>query len=169
MPRTKRSAEVWRAISANPAEYALWNPKQRFAWRLHRCMQLKGLSNSDLARLMWGETTDLAGHRVARNRDMISLYLHGRRFPEPRQMERLAAVLGVGMVELATDASMAGRADADMDDPTQVCRMTMIGLDEVRVEFDRILPTMVAAKIIELLGTLQPPRTDGKLISPRPN
>jgi transcriptional regulator with XRE-family HTH domain len=157
MPRSKRGGDVWRALTANPAEYPLWDAKQRFAYRLHRCMQLRGMSNSDLARLMWGETTDLMGHRVAKNRDLISLYLRGARFPEPRTMERLAKALDVGVNDLAYDAE-GTTLTGDAEQPAPQVQMTLVGPDEVRLAFDHVLPTVVATKIMELLGTLRPPQ-----------
>ncbi|MCB8829045.1 hypothetical protein LJD47_28955, partial [Escherichia coli] len=42
---------------------------ENFARRLQQLMVERGLSQSDLARTIWGETTNADGRTVARNRD----------------------------------------------------------------------------------------------------
>jgi hypothetical protein len=79
------------------------NPKIRFAEALRKHMADAGLTRDELAHKMWGETVDLDGHRVAKNRDLIFLYLYAQRYPEPLIMERLAVALGVTVQELAPD------------------------------------------------------------------
>lgn len=60
-----------------------------FSQRLAQRMQAKGMSQSDLARAIWGSNAD----GTARNRDRISSYLQGRGLPTPENLEKLAKAL----------------------------------------------------------------------------
>lgn len=76
--RTRRSPAQSAAQNYNREEL------ERFARRLHVAMTAKGLSNSDLARAVWGETADGKGYKVARNRDRIGVYWSWVPRPSPR-------------------------------------------------------------------------------------
>jgi transcriptional regulator with XRE-family HTH domain len=69
------------------------NKQTDFPVQLERYMTAKGLSQSQLAREIWGSTTDSRGHSVARNRDRISAYLAGAGLPEPDNLKKIATVL----------------------------------------------------------------------------
>ena len=51
--------------------------KTALAERLQRIMTEKGLSQSGLARGLWGTTKDERGYTVARNRQVVGKYLRG--------------------------------------------------------------------------------------------
>lgn len=72
-----------------------------FARKLKRLMNLRDLSQSDLARAIWGETETAAGTPAAKNRDRISKYLAGRTVPDPITIKLLAETLGCDPAELA--------------------------------------------------------------------
>ena len=72
-----------------------------FAKTLQACMQQAGLNNSDLARCVWGTTTDNRGITVARNRDRIGRYLAGTSYPNPGNLWKIAGALGVPLEHLA--------------------------------------------------------------------
>lgn len=64
-----------------------------FAKRLETLMIEKGMSQSDVARKIWGEYTDKNGSVVGRGRDRISAYLAGARLPDPVNLKKLAEAL----------------------------------------------------------------------------
>jgi transcriptional regulator with XRE-family HTH domain len=80
-----------------------------FADNLARAMQDKGMSQSDLARIVWGSTKDSRGYDVARNRDRISAYLAGAGIPEPDNLKKLAAALDLTPEDLLGAEVMAAR------------------------------------------------------------
>ena len=75
-------------------------------------MEAKGLNASNLARQVWGETTDNRGYKVAKNRDRIGHYLAGVSFPEEDNLQRLAAALGLPYEELAVTKPPTGPGSA---------------------------------------------------------
>lgn len=66
-----------------------------FADALARVMTERKLSASEVARRVWGTTTNTRGYTVARGRDRISHYLAGKIYPEPENMLKLAEAIGV--------------------------------------------------------------------------
>ena len=81
---------------------------ERFARRLQELRTNKGLSQSDLARLIWGSQTNKhTGRLEARNRDRISVYEMGKAWPDPHNLVKIAAALGVSPEELAPDITAA--------------------------------------------------------------
>ena len=62
---------------------------------LREQMQAKKISAADLARAVWGTTTDYRGYTVARGRDRIGHYLAGTSFPEKENLQKIAAALRV--------------------------------------------------------------------------
>lgn len=64
-------------------------------------MNKKGMSASDVAREIWGDTTDRRGYSVAKNRDKIGLYLAATAYPDDETMNSIARALDVPVEELA--------------------------------------------------------------------
>lgn len=62
-----------------------------------------GLTSSEVARRMWGTSTDKRGYETARNRDSLKHYLAGTRCPDPENLIRLADAIGVPAEELSVD------------------------------------------------------------------
>jgi hypothetical protein len=125
-----------------------------FARRLHEFMARKGMSQSDLARAVWGKDTDTRGYEVAKNRDRISSYLRGRSIPEPANMKTIADKLGVTVAELAPDvlASVVDRAH-----PAVSMSMVAGHSDKTHLQVNKLVPMAVAAKIIALLSEDEKP------------
>jgi transcriptional regulator with XRE-family HTH domain len=69
--------------------------RQAFAAALKAAMARQGLNASQLAARIWGTIKDKRGYAVARNRDRIGHYLRGTSYPDPANLIRLAAALGV--------------------------------------------------------------------------
>ena len=69
--------------------------KSAFAGRLVALMHERGLSKSDVARLMYGSYTDANGHNVAKHRDRLTAWTLGRQMPKAQQLAALATALRV--------------------------------------------------------------------------
>lgn len=92
-----RRGDLTEQFPANPALRAA---AADFAERLAAQMTKKGLSQSDLARQIWGEKIDSRGNSVARNRGTIGQYLAGRGLPESENLKKLADALDCDVNDL---------------------------------------------------------------------
>lgn len=128
---------------------------EQFARRLHTAMTAKGLTNSDLARLVWGETTDKKGYTVARNRDRISVYLRAEALPEPATLEKIAAALGLTKEDLAPELAAAA---IDREKPELAMTMVAGHPDKVHLQINVLIPLSVATQIIALLNEAKQPQ-----------
>lgn len=121
--------------------------RDTFARRLHAAMQDKGMSNSDLARAVWGDVTDSQGYKVAKNRDRVAVYLKGTGFPEPATLHKIAEAVGVSKDDLAP--TMASSA-IDADRPEFAISMVSGSIDKCHVQINALLPLTVAMEIGKL-------------------
>lgn len=123
-----------------------------FPRRLHQLMVEQQLSQSDLARRVWGTRKDNRGYVVAKNRDRISAYLSGRASPEPRNLRKLAKALGVGPEDLAPDMTAESILNADPG-----VQMTALAghEDKVYLRVNMLVPLAVASKVIALLAEIK--------------
>jgi transcriptional regulator with XRE-family HTH domain len=122
---------------------------QQFARKLHQLMVERGLSQSDLARRIWGERIDnKTGYPVAKNRDRISVYLRGNSYPDPENLEKLAEALGVTVESLAPDivASVIDRENPELAITAIAGRP-----DAVHLQVNKLVPMSVASRIMALL------------------
>jgi transcriptional regulator with XRE-family HTH domain len=74
--------------------------KSRFAEHLQRLMTERDMTQSDLARQVWGEMVDERGYTVARNRQALTRYLNGEMEPRMSTKRKMAEALGVPVAEL---------------------------------------------------------------------
>jgi len=116
-----------------------------FAAALRAAMHRHGLSASEVARRVWGVTTDTRGYPVAKNRDRIGHYLRGTSYPEPENLVKLADVIGVPVAELAIDKPPTVRT------PRQLSGLQVILLADqpelARLEISMTLPWELALEI----------------------
>lgn len=125
------------------------SPEEDFARRLHYHMQERGLSNSDLARAVWGEKRNARGYMEAKGRDRISVYLKGQTMPEARTLKQLSDALGVTENDLCPEHTRRALAW----EPQSVSLNVAPGHpDKGRLVIDRIVPFALAAEIIRLLA-----------------
>lgn len=120
-----------------------------FARRLHHLMLEKGLSQSDVARSMWGTIQDGRGYDVAKGRDRISEYVRGQSIPEPRNLKKLAEVLDVTVEQLAPDLAAAS---VDRADPELSLTVVTGQADKVHLKVNRLLPLSIASQIVALIS-----------------
>jgi transcriptional regulator with XRE-family HTH domain len=121
---------------------------EQFASRLQHLRSLKGWSQSDLAREVWGETTNREGRKVARNRDRISAYEMGKSWPDPHNLMKLVKALDTTPEYLAP--SITG-STIERQNP----EFSMMGIaghaDKVLLKVNRLMSMNIATMIIQLL------------------
>lgn len=123
---------------------------QSFGRRLQQILDQKGMNYSDLARLVWGKTTTKGGYEVAKNRDRISVYVAGKAEPDPRNLRKIADVLGVEIAEIAPER--IGNAMAEQQNPTYSIVKVSGQDDKVFLRVNKLVPEQVAAKVMFLLA-----------------
>ena len=122
---------------------------ERFARKLHEAMINKGLSQSDLAAEIWGRTTDARGYDVAKGRDRISVYLQGKSIPDPKNLTKIADVLGMKVEELAPDITAS---TVEKENP-EIAMTAIAGhADKVFLRVNKLVPLEMAARIISMLS-----------------
>jgi transcriptional regulator with XRE-family HTH domain len=146
MPRTRARAPS-SAQNAPTVEIG----QQNFGRRLQQLLDQKGMNYSDLARLVWGKTVTKSGYEVAKNRDRISVYISGKAFPDPRNLKKIADMLGVEIAELAPE--MVGDAMIEQQNPTYSITKVQGESDKVFLRVNKLVPEQVAAKVMFLLAT----------------
>ncbi len=147
-----------KSIRRSPPVAGLTSEEQlvheNFARRLHKLMLEKGMSQSDLARKVWGEieVTDKYGRtaNAARNRDRISVYLKGAGFPDPKNLAKIAKALGTTAEDLAPE--VAGAA-IEREAP----ELSMVAIagqhDKVLLRVNKLLPLEIAVQVINLISS----------------
>ena len=123
---------------------------QEFARRLQYYMDQQGWSNSDLARAVWGERTNKKGYREAIGRDRIASYLKGT-MPQPKALKQLAEALGVEPHDLSPEYT---KASLEWEPQAYSMRAAPGHPDKAHLTVDMIVPSRVAAQIMQMLMTL---------------
>lgn len=121
---------------------------KEFARRLYRLMTEQNLSQSDLARKIWGETTDPRGFKVAKNRDRISQYLNARSLPDTENTRLIANALDVTPQDLIPQ-----RTSPVVEEHPEVSMVAVAGAPgQVRLMVDKVMPFADAAHIISRMS-----------------
>jgi transcriptional regulator with XRE-family HTH domain len=122
---------------------------QSLARRLDALMQEKELTQSDLARLAFGEYKDpKTGYMVAYKRDRVSAYLNGRQFPDTDNLKAIAKALDVTPEELAPELTAQAVARYEPEFYVQ----EVPEFDQVLFKMEKLVHTDTAYKIIALLA-----------------
>jgi transcriptional regulator with XRE-family HTH domain len=108
----------------------------------------RGMSQSDLARAVWGKDVDSRGYDVAKNRDRISTYLKGNAVPTPANMAAIAKELGVEVSDLAPDVTASA---IDREQPAISVTMIAGHPDKVHLQINKLVSMIVMSKIMALL------------------
>lgn len=120
-----------------------------FAENLRRARVERGLSQSELAREIWGTTVDGRGYTVARNRDRISVWEQGRAVPEPQSLQKLSDILGIPVEELAPGLTMEA---IDRAPPQIHFHMVPGGAGVVHLQINTLCALETAVAIAGLLS-----------------
>jgi transcriptional regulator with XRE-family HTH domain len=122
--------------------------QQEFARRLFQALQKKGWTQSDLARRAFGSTKDSSGYSVAKGRDRISVYIRGKQLPEPKQLQRIASVLGLTPEELAPELFQSA---IDRENPEISVHAAAGHPDKMHLVINKVVPAAIASRILALL------------------
>lgn len=123
---------------------------QDFARRLQYHMEQNGMTNSDLARAVWGERTNGKGYREAIGRDNISKYLRGT-IPQPKTLRALSEALGVEVHDLSPEHT---KASLDWEPQMYSMRAAPGHPDKAHLTVDMIVPSRIAAEILARLTSI---------------
>jgi hypothetical protein len=93
--RLKRVEATLAALLAPKRSKSKRHRDPKFPRIASQSMEEKGLSQSDLAALIWGRYTNTEGKFVARGRDRISRWLAGLDYPSAKNMAKLAQFIDV--------------------------------------------------------------------------
>ena len=130
-----------------------------FAETLKQARTDRGMSQADLARLIWGTTTDTRGYTVARKRDRISSYEAGKATPEAHHLQQLAEALGMTVEELAPDIVAA---NVDRGNPEIAINMLPGGENMVHLEINCLTDLQTAMEIGALVTRSRVARSSAK-------
>ena len=122
---------------------------QTFARKLREIMQSKGLSQSDLARAVFGTMTDTRGYEVAAGRDRISSYLAGKSLPNSVNIQRLADALSTKVEDLAPELAASA---IDKSHPEVSITQVTGRQDQTLLQINKLLPFHLAVKIVALIS-----------------
>lgn len=119
---------------------------KEFGRRLEQALRDRDMSQSDLARMVWGGQTrvDSRGYEAPVGRDRISAYVNGTNAPDPRTLDAIAGALGVPVSELApglNNVETPTWVQMDYDSKTGMAYLTL----------GKVLPLNVAVKITDLI------------------
>jgi len=120
-----------------------------FSTRLKQVREDHGLTQSDLARAIWGEEINAEGYTVARNRDRISAYERGNSRPNPENFGKICEVLGSEPKDLWPDA-LSRRVPMGT---RPVFTFTALEADptKVRLDVNAVLPLKVGLEVLSLI------------------
>lgn len=120
---------------------------QSFSRRLHDALTQAGMNQSDLARAVWGETTDSKGRPVAKNRDRISQYLAGKSVQA--NLAKIADALGVDLLDLAPDITAA---TIEREDPAFQVTLVTGHDDRTHLRVNALVEFKVAQEVMRILA-----------------
>jgi transcriptional regulator with XRE-family HTH domain len=137
---------MWR-IDHDSGQHLRFAAAAEFSRKLQHLMNQREMSQSDLARLMWGQIEQASGYPAAKNRDRISKWLAGKRLPDGRSLEKLCQILECDASALAPSV-VTGNAEAQHPE----LRMTVIAghRDLVHLTFNTVLPLEAAVQMIAI-------------------
>ena len=116
--------------------------KRTFARNLNQAMEAKGMSQSDLARLVYPQS----GGPGAVGRGNIGAYLTMNSLPSPSNLRKISNALRVPAEELMP---AEGRQAFEQPD----VRLEFIGASRARLKVSAVVSTKIALKVAELIET----------------
>jgi transcriptional regulator with XRE-family HTH domain len=121
-------------------------PTLGFANTLRNAMAEQQMTQSDVARAVWGNTTDPRGYQVAKNRDRIGAYLAGTGYPSKETLPKLCKAVGLSMDKLPpATRSTAPRAGA------RDFSFSILPDETVFIEMRKVVSMDIGLKILQLV------------------
>lgn len=143
-----RHAKRHLSSSPDPLPNTVTLELEDFARRLQAKLLERGWSQSDLARKVWGETTDVRGYTVAKGRDRISAYVRAQQFPDPLNLKQIADALDTTPEDLAPRVAASAIASSE---PAVRIVQAAGHPDRVTLIVNLIVSQRTAAKVYALL------------------
>lgn len=136
--------------SGKPTPTVVSDAVEAFGKRLHNLLVEKGMSQSDLARLVFAETrTDNRGYGVVVGKDRISSYIRGKTTPSPQTLKKIADALRTTPEELAPDLAAESIANAN----PEILISTLAGHHNMALlKINKLVPMKVAIQITNLIA-----------------
>lgn len=159
--RLQQRERIREIVEANQTKHA--TRYQGFADALRAAMKKANMTASDVARQIWGTTTNPRGYEIARNRDRISQYLTGNSYPGPENLQKLADAVGVHVSVLQIDnppryavrrqpsLRRAATPGAPALEGTQLVLLEGEDAGLARLTVDRVIPVGLAMQIAAAL------------------
>lgn len=119
--------------------------KTPFSEKLQQLMAERDLTESDLAKRIWGTMKDEKGNTVAVNRQALNKYLRGTVVPRRTTLRKIAKALGV------PDASLIFQNDP-LDRVGSGLLVSRIDNRNSRLEVSLVVPSDVAADVVQQLA-----------------
>lgn len=119
-----------------------------FSERLFNLMTTKGLSASDIARGMFGTTTNELGNQVAKGRDRVSHWVNAKKLPDAQNIQKLAILFGVNSEALIPQVTAPARGNNEKLVFEAVEGRPGFAL----IKVEKIVSASLAARIIAMLS-----------------
>jgi len=110
------------------------------------------MNASDLARAIWGTTTDPRGYEVAKNRDRVGAYLAGTGYPSRETLPKLCEAVGLdpSLIPMPTRSS-APREFAGTPDVTITLLTEHPGMCSMYIR--KVIPVDIGMQIMTLVNS----------------
>lgn len=140
--RTKKVQEVQEFSDSVPDKHRQ-KVLEYVAFNLSKALRDKGVSQSELARMVWGENP--AGG--ARGRDQVNMFCRGRKLLGISRAKEFASALNVPLEDIYPVGLRSEALDAS---EKTVIKMTDVGGGMFHISLNKILSAKQAAKIIAI-------------------
>jgi transcriptional regulator with XRE-family HTH domain len=137
-----------------------------FAKRLQEIMAQREMTQSKVAAEIWGRSLNSKGANVANGRDRLSVWVSGKNFPDPENLEKLARVLKVKTTDLAPDADMRTASRATPDATISFSQDYKEGMAWVQIA--QYVPADIALEMMVLLRKADAANAPRPLLKERP-
>jgi transcriptional regulator with XRE-family HTH domain len=130
--------------------------KKAFAAKINALLDQKNMSQSDLARAIWGtdkNKTAKTGYVVQYGRDRISNYCRGEAIPTARALKELSVALNVAPNDLLHGGGYGPTRQPTKEAPVNDINLSVVaGAPEMlRLQLDVLLPAAIAAQLASVV------------------
>lgn len=140
-----------RLVTPDKRPAVVTDELETFAKKLHYALIDRDMSQSDLARIVYGGATrvDNRGYDTVVGRDRISSYCRGRAMPEPRTLQKIADALKMPIEELAPNLA----ASTIEKEKPEIQITAVAGHHQtVLLKVNKLVPLHLAAEIAKMLA-----------------
>ena len=145
MPRKAKKPKEEQTITVSIPDEHRERVLQQVAYNLTKHLRDKGLSQSELARRIWGENPNGG----ARGRDQVNMWCRGRKLISQQKAREVAKILNVPFEEIYPINIPVLN---NFEDSKAVIKMTDAGDGKFHVSINKVMPAALAAKVIALVS-----------------